>query len=141
MGNSPSVSTPAPAAPAAPSAVAPSAPVANTSDATAAATAAPNSKKNANKTVIQVPAENVTVSKGGKRRRLRGGVASVQFDLIPRLQPSDAVMEQVTSVPSSQSALSGGLLKGGKRKRAHKRKTHKRNVQKRRAHKRHTYRK
>ena len=134
MGNSPSVSTPAPAAPSASSA-----PVANTSDATA--DAAPNSKKNANKTVIQVPAENVTVSKGGKRRRLRGGVASVQFDLIPRLQPSDAVMEQVTSVPSSQSALSGGLLKGGKRKRAHKRKTHKRNVQKRRAHKRHTYRK
>ena len=140
MGNSPSVSTPAPAAPSASSVAAPSAPVA--ADAAAAdATAAPNSKKNANKTVIQVPAENVTVSKGGKRRRLRGGVASVQFDLIPRLQPSDAVMEQVTSVPSSQSALSGGLLKGGKRKRAHKRKTHKRNVQKRRAHKRHTYRK
>jgi hypothetical protein len=132
MGNSPSVSTPAPSA--APSVAAPAV------NATAA-NAVPNSKKNDNKTVIQVPAENVTVSKGGKRRRLRGGVASVQFDLIPRLQPSDAVMEQVTSVPSSQSALSGGLLKGGKRKRAHKRKTHKRKVQKRRAHKRHTYRK
>lgn len=147
MGNSPSVSTLAPAA--APSAADASAANATAAtDATAAtnATAAtvaavPNSKKNANKTVIQVPAENVTVSKGGKRRRLRGGVASVQFDLIPRLQPSDAAMEQVTSVPSSQSVLSGGLLKGGKRKRTHKRKTHKRNVQKRRAHKRHTYRK
>lgn len=133
MGNSPSVSTPAPSA--APSVA--DAPVATAVN----ANAIPNSKKNDNKTVIQVPAESVTVSKGGKRRRLRGGVASVQFDLIPRLQPSDAVMEQVTSVPSSQSTLSGGLLKGGKRKRAHKRKTHKRKVQKRRAHKRHTYRK
>ena len=134
MGNSPSVSTPAPAASAASAPAAAAATAVN-------ANAVPNSKKNDNKTVIQVPAESVTVSKGGKRRRLRGGVASVQFDLIPRLQPSDAVMEQVTSVPSSQSALSGGLLKGGKRKRAHKRKTHKRKVQKRRAHKRHTYRK
>ena len=100
MGNSPSASS-APAS----SAPASSAPVP-----VPAASLSANSKKNNSKTVVQVPAENVTITKGGKRRRLRGGVASVQFDLVPRLQPSDAVMERVTSAPV-------GLLRGGRRTR------------------------
>lgn len=71
MGNSPSATAPAAPAPAA----------------TVAANSATN-KKNANgKTVIQVPAENVTVTKGGKCRRLRGGMASVHFDLPPLVDP------------------------------------------------------
>ncbi len=45
------------------------------------------SNSKAQPTVIQVPAENVTVTKGGKRRRLHGGVASVQFDLPPLVDP------------------------------------------------------
>ena len=97
MGNSPS---------AAPNAAAPVVP------------ATMNAKKNA-KTVIQVPAENVTVSKGGKRRRLRGGVASVHFDMTRHYQPSDAAMEQATTAMPT-------ALKGGKRRRTHKRKSHKR---------------
>jgi hypothetical protein len=57
------------------------------------------------------------VTKGGKRRRLRGGVASVHFDLVPRQQLSDSVMEQVTS---------GRTLKGGKRRSTRKNRNHKR---------------
>ena len=112
MGNSPSAApnAAAPAAPATPNAAAP--------NAAAPATPSTNAKKNA-KTVIQVPAENVTVSKGGKRRRLRGGVASVHFDMARHYQPSDAAMEQATTAMPT-------ALKGGKRRRTHKRKSHKR---------------
>ena len=107
---------------------APGAPAqANVAPAPAADTPAPaaslsaNSKKNNAKTVVQVPAENVTVTKGGKRR-LRGGVASVHFDLVPRLQPSDAVMERVTSAPQG--------LRGGRR--THRHKKHKKQSHRRR---------
>lgn len=69
---------------------------------------AANQKKNNNgnssnsgKTVIQVPAENVTVTKGGKRRRLHGGTASVQFDLPPLVDPDQD-------------------QEGGRRRRSHK---------------------
>ena len=134
MGNSPSSASaapaapaPAPAAPAAPAPAAPAAPAAPVQANAApvpAASLASNSKKNNTKTVVQVPAENVTVSKGGKRRRLRGGVASVQFDLIPRYQPSDTVMERATSAPSN-------ALKGGKRRRTHRRRTHRRHSHRR----------
>jgi hypothetical protein len=111
MGNSPSAQAPvANAAPASAQAPAPN----------AAASLSVNSKKNKSKTVVQVPAENVTVTKGGKRRRLRGGVASVHFDLVPRLQPSDAVMERVTSAP----------LRGGRR--THRRKKSSKKKQSRR---------
>ena len=122
MGNSPSSAPAAATAPAAPAA-----PVqANAAPAPVpAASLASNSKKNNTKTVVQVPAENVTVSKGGKRRRLRGGVASVQFDLIPRYQPSDTVMERATSAPSN-------ALKGGKRRRTHRRHSHRRHSHRRR---------
>jgi 3-oxoacyl-ACP reductase-like protein len=108
MGNSPSAAPAAPAAPAASNASAPAAP----------STSSPNAKNNT-KTVVQVPAENVTISKGGKRRRLRGGVASVRFDMVPHFQPSEAVMQHATTAMPS-------TLKGGKRRRSHKRKTHKR---------------
>lgn len=129
MGNSPSASAPAPAAPAAPAAssVAP-APAAPAN--APAASLATNSKKNNAKTVVQVPAENVTVTKGGKRRRLRGGVTSVHFDLVPRLQPSDMVMDRVTSAPSG--------LRGGSRSRSGHRRRHSRSRSgHRRSHKKH----
>lgn len=118
MGNSPSASVAAPA----PQSNAASPSPASQSNAPApapqgnAASLSANSKKNNAKTVVQVPAENVTVTKGGKRRRLRGGVASVQFDLIPRLQPSDAVMERATSAPSG--------FRGGRRTRRRSRRSH-----------------
>ena len=134
MGNSPSAapsSAPASSASAS-SAPASSAPAVPAVPNAPAALLSTNSKKNDTKTVIQVPAESVTVSKGGKRRRFRGGVASVQFDLEPRLQLSDAIMEQVTSAPA---------LSGGKRRRSHKRKTHKRKAHKRKLHRRKTSRK
>jgi pyruvate/2-oxoglutarate dehydrogenase complex dihydrolipoamide acyltransferase (E2) component len=110
MGNSPSASpasAPAPASAPSPAAAAPAA-------APAAASLASDSKKENNKTVVQVPAENVVISKGGKHRRLKGGMASVHFDLVPRLQPSDGVMERATSLSQS------GIVKGGKRRRTHK---------------------
>ena len=110
MGNSPSASGPAaPAAsvPSAPSASAPSSSV----------VLSENSKKNG-KSVVTVPAENVTVTKGGKRRRLRGGVASVHFDLVPHQQPSDAMMERVTS------ASSGGKRRKTRKQKSHKKKSH-----------------
>lgn len=134
MGNSPSASAPAPAAPApaapaaSPVAPAPAAPAAPAN--APAASLATNSKKNNAKTVVQVPAENVTVTKGGKRRRLRGGVASVHFDLVPRLQPSDMVMDRVTSAPSG--------LRGGSRSRSGHRRRHSRSRSgHRRSHKKH----
>lgn len=108
MGNSPSTSVPAPVPAPAPVQANAAAPA----SAAPAASLSVNSKKNNAKTVVQVPAENVTVTKGGKRRRLRGGVASVHFDLVPRLQPSDAVMERVTSAPQG--------LRGGRHTRRHK---------------------
>lgn len=120
MGNSPSAQAPvANAAPASAQAPAPNA-VTQVAAPNAAASLSVNSKKNNSKTVVQVPAENVTVTKGGKRRRLCGGVASVHFDLVPRLQPSDAVMERVTSAP----------LRGGRR--THRRKKSSKKKQSRR---------
>ena len=128
MGNSPSASAPAPAAPAAP-APAPAAP-ANAP----AASLATNSKKNNAKTVVQVPAENVTVTKGGKRRRLRGGVASVHFDLVPRLQPSDMVMDRVTS---ASSGLRGGSHSRSRSRSGHRRRHSRSRSGHRRSHKKH----
>lgn len=113
MGNSP----PAPVAPVA----APVAPVAAAAPAVSTMpTNAKNLAKNNAKTVVQVPAENVTISKGGKRRCLRGGVASVHFDMVPQFQPSEAIMEHATT------AMPSANLKGGQRRRTHKRKIHKR---------------
>jgi len=69
-----------------------------------------------NGTITPAPAAGGGRRYRGKKKNMRGGMATVKWDLIPMRQPPDDVMERATTAPSS---LFGG------RRRSHKRRGHK----------------